>query len=110
VNYYNKQTSVTDSDIHGSGRYALELILEGELVMVVNGRFVARQPDNKFMPLLGTDLVIACEPTYVNHSEDNNITLRGQVTFYANRNIAVGEEITMNYHDFVKRLNFCSME
>ena len=106
MNVYAKQTYVADSNIHGTGRYAAEPIAKGELVMVVNGEYVPRQPDNKYMPLLGTDLVIVCDQTYVNHSDDNNITLRGQVTFYANRDIAEGEELTMNYHDFVKQLNF----
>ena len=41
-----------------------------------------------------------CEDTYVNHSARNNLDLKGQILFVANRDIKAGEELTMDYTQF----------
>ena len=80
--YY--KTKVDISSIHGQGRFASEPIEQGKLVLCINGN-IYKNENNSF----------------VNHSNNNNIDWNGNNGWISNRFISVGEELTMNYNQWI---------
>jgi SET domain-containing protein len=80
--YY--KTQVHNSTIHGYGRFAVEPIEEGKLVLRIQGN-IYKNENNSF----------------VNHSSNNNVDWDGSNGWISNRLIDVGEELTMNYNQWV---------
>lgn len=97
MNRWNVLSEVRPSPIHGVGRFASTNIKGGDVVLIVMGNIMPNGPGNDKMPIKGTGFVIDCEQTYVNHNGDANLYLDGQIVFRAKRDIAAGEELTIDY-------------
>ena len=108
------RTSLAPSRIHGLGVMAAEPIRSGDPVwrfapgldLVIPVAALAGRPA-AFRAYLDTyayrspefpdSLVLSCDHAkFLNHAEDANTDIRGQVTL-ARRDIGVGEEITCDY-------------
>lgn len=85
IQWYFK-TTVRASSIHGDGRFAEIFIPKGELVVNIYGNIYKNENNS-----------------YVNHSIDNNIDWNGDNGWISNRDIQIGEEITMNYKQWIKQ-------
>lgn len=96
------------SPIHGEGVFATAPIGAGELVMEFGGELVAadmlgdyREPSawavkgGLYLALPDTDTEDSLDE-YLNHSCDANTWLAGETTLVARRDIAAGEEITLD--------------
>jgi hypothetical protein len=100
------------SSVHGKGIFAIAPITKGEIVIVKAGHII----DKKTLDLnkdvingseaqISDDLYIAppskqeFEPSmgYLNHSCDPNVGFGGNIVLVAMRDIAAGEEMTMDY-------------
>lgn len=97
MNRWNCATKVGESRIHGLGRFAGQAIAQGDVVLIIMGRILPNQPGNQRIPIRGTSYVIDCEQTHINHSDYPNLQLEGQIVFKASRDIAEGEELTLDY-------------
>lgn len=82
-------TIVSDSRIHGKGRFAAEDIPKSATVLVIDG-----------------DIYRNGNGSFINHSKDNNLDYIGDNTWVSNRPISTGEELTMDYHQWIKELPF----
>lgn len=78
------KTLIKSSDIHGKGRFAETFISQGELVVSIYGNIYKNENNS-----------------YVNHSVDNNVDWDGKNSWIANQDINPGEEITMNYKQWI---------
>lgn len=85
IEWYYKNT-VKPSNIHGKGRFALEAIEPGSLVLRINGNIYKNENNS-----------------YVNHSIDNNLDWDKNNGWFANRFIQINEELTMNYKQWIDR-------
>jgi SET domain-containing protein len=98
----------TDKTIEGRGMFAREAIKKGELITVWGGDVVDRAHFEK----LGEHQVrqsaqveenfylVSSKPgpgDFINHSCDPNAGLDGQIAIVAMRDIAAGEEVTIDY-------------
>lgn len=78
------EVTVKDSPIHGKGRFTAEPIKNGEIVLYIHGNIYKNENNS-----------------YVNHSKTNNLDWDGVNGWKANRDISEGEELTMNYNQWV---------
>ena len=103
--------SVGKSKIHGTGVFAKEAVLRGEKLMEFGGQPISREEmlsgkyrirsiwpvgEDRFIALPETDSAISMDE-YLNHSCDANAWLDDEVTLTARRDIAAGEEITLDH-------------
>lgn len=104
------KVEIKSGGIDNSGMFAKELICKGEIVFIKGGHILTREEIfsskiiNSYMPIsddyyLGA---ISAEEEndiklYNNHSCDPNCGLHGEITFVAMRDIAPGEELTVDY-------------
>jgi len=93
------KTEVKESSIHGKGRFALESIPIGRKVVELTGSIVPKeQAPGKFPVSLTHNM--NCEDTYINHSNDSNLSYIGGTSFISCKNIKTGDELTMDYREF----------
>jgi uncharacterized protein len=113
LSYLSPKTEVRESQIHGSGLFAIAAIAKDEMIAVKGGHIVdGKTLREKITPVLGPveiqigdDLFIApvsdeereLSMLYLNHSCDPNLGVCGEITFVAMRDIRAGEELT---HDW----------
>lgn len=83
INCYYK-TQVKSSIIHGNGRFTLEPIPQGSMVLHIDGNIYKNENNS-----------------YINHSPKNNLDWDGNNGWIANRFINANEELTMNYNQWV---------
>jgi SET domain-containing protein len=103
MNHWIINTEIKPSKIHGIGRFTLLDIKKNSVVLILNGNITLRNDNNKTnMPVVGTGYVIECDQTYMNHDENGNLSLDGQILFRANTDIRAGSELTTNYGCFAK--------
>jgi len=111
--YQKFAVEVRHSDIDGQGVFAAEPIacwkkigeIRGEAISVVEARIRATRHERVMMVEISADRAIdfsrSTDPMrYTNHSCASNARLsirQGRVEFYALRDIAPGEEITVKY-------------
>ena len=88
VNFYHN-TFIASSPIHGQGRFTKDFIDKGCIVLDIDGNIYKNENNS-----------------YVNHSVTNNLDYVGHNKWKANRDIAIGEELTMNYLQWIKELPF----
>lgn len=103
---------VRNSAIEGNGGFARELIRAGETVVVIGGISFTDDALKAFIPTveyydsiqIGEDLhLVDLSPDpratngSLNHSCDSNLWMADEVTLVARRDIAPGEEITVDY-------------
>lgn len=104
------KVSIQKSQIHGLGIFAIELIKQGEILLIKGGHIVIKSElissdkINSYLPIDDNYYIGAVskgEETkiklYINHSCNPNCGLRGEITFISMREIQVGEEITCDY-------------
>ena len=84
VNTWYVNHIIKESTIEGKGQFATEKIAHGTMVLKVGGN-IHHNENNSF----------------VNHSIDNNINWDGANNWVANKDIEEGEEITMDYRQWV---------
>lgn len=112
LTYRSPKTEVRPSPIHGQGLFAKHAISTGEIVAVKGGHVLTRPEWAALEPSLGAadiqiaeDLFIAPvrqdqrggSMLYTNHSCDPNLAIQGQIVLVAMRDIAAGEELTIDW-------------
>ena len=112
LTYRSAKTEVRDSPIHGKGLFARSTIANREVVAVKGGHVLTRGQWADLEPVLGAadiqiteDLVIAPvrqdhrhgSMLYTNHCCDPNLAIQGQIVLVAMREIAAGEELTIDW-------------
>ncbi|RED53677.1 SET domain-containing protein [Aestuariispira insulae] len=110
--WFSDKIKRRESSKHGFGQFALEPIEEGEVLLVKGGHIFGRDTLKRLEKLLGPtefqiadDLFIGPMSTteredcmmYLNHSCDPNCGIMGQIVVVAMRDIAPGEEISIDY-------------
>lgn len=86
---FTVNTFVATSPIHGVGRFTKDFIDKGCVVVYIDGNICKNE-----------------NQSYVNHSLANNLDYVGNNSWKSNRDIAIGEELTMNYLQWIKELPF----
>ena len=104
INFWLIDTNTAESTIHGIGRFTMQQVNVNDIVLVLSGCIGT----SGNMPIYGTKLFINNPQTHINHSNEPNLYLDGQIIFRASRYIASGEELTLDYTKFSK-LNFVPM-
>lgn len=112
MNYFSDKVIKNSSRIHGRGLFAIAAIAKGEIVVVKGGVVMSRARRDElektlgpFDVQIGDDLFIGPDTPQtleagmmnLNHSCDPNVVFEGQITFVAWRDIAAGEELTLDY-------------
>ena len=106
----SRKVEVRASKIHDQGMYAKEPIKKGEIVFIKGGHILSRKEYitssviNSYQPIFG-DYVVGARNTeeekiiklHNNHSCDPNCGMDGEITFVAIRDVAMGEELTVDY-------------
>lgn len=109
MNFYwlHPNTEVQNSCIDGKGRFATAKIAAQTLVMVVGGRIIERKKDRWVTGIpINEELIIQGSENFldngvVNHSCDPNLVIKGDISFYASREINPGDELTVDYGTFL---------
>ena len=86
---FKYETFIADSIIHGQGRFTKEFIDKGCIVLHIDGNINRNE-----------------NGSYVNHSLSNNLDYVAHNTWKATRDIQIGEELTMNYSQWITELPF----
>jgi hypothetical protein len=112
LTYRSPKTEVRASPIHGRGLFAAHPIARGEIVAVKGGHVLTAAQWRALEPTLGPaeiqvteDLVIAPVRAdhrdggmlFTNHSCDPNLAIQGQIVLVAMRDVAPGEELTIDW-------------
>ena len=112
ASYRSPKTAVKPSGIAGRGLFAAAAIAEGEIVCVKGGHLLDKAglarhravvndaelqiADDLFLaPVAGAEFESVM--MFLNHSCEPNVGVRGQVVFVAMRDVAAGEELTLDY-------------
>lgn len=112
LTWFSPKTEKRASGIHGRGLFARESIARDEIVIVKGGYVLSEaQRDAVSLELGPSEIQITEElfigPTtraereggmmHLNHSCEPNLGLQGQIVFVALREIAAGEELSIDY-------------
>ena len=112
ASYRSPKTVVKPSGIAGRGLYAAAPIARGEIVCVKGGHLVDRATlDRHKVVVNDADMQIADDlylaplaadefeavMMFLNHSCEPNVGVQGQIVFVAMRDVAAGEELTLDY-------------
>jgi SET domain-containing protein len=112
ASYRSPKTVVRPSSIVGRGLFAREALTKGEIVCVKGGHLLTgaefaryRCVANDSELQIADDLFLAPVSEaefegvmmFLNHSCEPNVGIRGQIVFVALRDIAAGEELTVDY-------------
>jgi uncharacterized protein len=112
ASYRSPKTAVRPSRIVGRGLFAAAAIARGEIVCVKGGHLVTGAEFAQYKGVAhDADLQIADDlfltpvaeaefegvMMFLNHSCEPNVGIRGQIVFVAMRDIAAGEELTLDY-------------
>ena len=110
--YFSARVEKRVSAIHGRGLFAREPIDRGEVVVVKGGYVMTRAQRDEVSLELGPAEIQITEDLHIgpinraqreggmmhlNHSCEPNLGLQGQIVFVAMRDIAAGEELTIDY-------------
>ena len=112
LSYRSPKTEVKDSPIHGLGLFARTGIGSGEIVAVKGGSILTASQWTQLEIEMGAaeiqiseELFIApvrseerhASMVYTNHCCDPNVAIQGQIVLAAIRDIAPGEELTIDW-------------
>jgi len=112
LTHRSPKTEVRPSPIHGKGLFAKHAIAPGEIVAVKGGHVLTAAQWADLQPALGPAEIQICENLviapvdqaqrdgsmlYTNHSCDPNLAIQGQIVLVAMRDIAPGEELTIDW-------------
>ena len=112
ASYLSPKTCVKPSGIAGRGLYASAPITRGEIVSVKGGHLIDRATLERHRAAVNEadmqvteDLFLAPLQAdefegvmmFLNHSCEPNVGVQGQIVFVALRDVATGEELTLDY-------------
>ena len=112
LTYFSPKVAKRASLINGRGLFATAAIAKGEVVVVKGGYILTREQRDSIGEELGPTEIQITEDLFIgptmsaereggmmhlNHSCEPNLGLQGQVVFVAIRDIAVDEELTIDY-------------
>ncbi|MGO8946736.1 MAG: SET domain-containing protein [Ktedonobacterales bacterium] len=112
TSWYDPRVEIRPSKIQGGGMYASAPIVAGETVSVAGGTVMTEAQFHAYLATVShwnatqigetlhlVDLVATPEASSgsMNHSCDSNLWLGDEVTLVARRDIAAGEELTLDY-------------
>jgi SET domain-containing protein len=112
ASYRSPKTAVRPSRIAGRGLFADAPIAEGEIVCVKGGHLLTKAEfasyegvANEAELQIADDLFLAPVSEaefeglmmFLNHSCEPNVGIQGQIVFVAMRDVAVGEELALDY-------------
>jgi hypothetical protein len=112
ASYLSPKTIVKQSGIAGRGLYANVPLIRGEVVSVKGGHLVDRATLERNKAVVNdADMQIADDlflapltadefegvMMFLNHSCEPNVGVQGQIVFVALRDVAAGEELTLDY-------------
>jgi hypothetical protein len=112
ASYLSPKTSVKPSGIAGRGLHASAPLARGEIVSVKGGHLVDRATLERNRAVVNdADMQIAADlflaplaadefegvMMFLNHSCEPNVGVQGQIVFVALREVAAGEELTLDY-------------
>ena len=100
-----------NSNIHGMGLFAIDKILKDEVVAIIGGIIVPVSETKEYWDIIGNFGVQISDDFFVvpstieeiksggafNHSCNPNVGWSGEITAVAMRDIAIGEELVMDY-------------
>jgi len=108
--WIDPRVEVRPSPLHGKGLFAAASIRRGETVVIWGGVVLTQEEVDagRYEPgtlgAIGEGLYMAGRPgdakdpsDYMNHSCDPNVWMQDEVTLIARRDIAAGEELTLDY-------------
>jgi hypothetical protein len=112
ASYRSPKTDIRPSAIGGRGLFAAAPIRRGEVVSVKGGRLLDRAgmaehggavgdaelqvTDDLFLAPVG-EAEFEAVMMFLNHSCEPNVGVQGQIVFVAMRDVAAGEELTLDY-------------
>lgn len=112
ASYRSPKTVVQHSSIVGRGLFATAGIAKGEIVCVKAGHLLTKAEFKRYKRVaneaelqIADDLFLAPVTEaefedvmmFLNHSCEPNVGIQGQIVFVAMRDIAAGEELTLDY-------------
>ena len=112
ITWFSPKVEKRVSTIEGRGLFAVAPIACAELVVVKGGHVFDRATRDRLEPILGPaeiqiddDLFIGpmrlvdreAAMMHLNHSCEPNVGIRGQISFFAMRDIRTGEELAFDY-------------
>ena len=112
ASYRSPKTAVRHSRIVGRGLFANTAIAQGEIVCVKGGHLLTKAEFANYQSVaneaelqIAEDLFLAPVSgaefegvmMFLNHSCEPNVGVQGQIVFVAMRDIAAGEELTLDY-------------
>src|SRR5689334_4910685 len=112
LTYFLSKTAKRSSPIDGRGLFSTAAITKGEVVVVKGGYVLTRDQRDRIGEELGPSEIQITEDLFIrpatlneresgmmhlNHSCEPNLGLQGQIVFVAIRDIATGEELTIDY-------------
>jgi hypothetical protein len=112
LTYFSPKVVKRSSLINGRGLFATAAVAKGEVVVVKGGYILTRDQRDQIGEELGPSEVQITEDLFIgpcalnereggmmhlNHSCDPNLGPQGQIVFVAIRDIAAGEELTIDY-------------
>jgi hypothetical protein len=112
ASYRSPKTTIRGSSIVGRGLFANTTIARGEIVCVKGGHLLTKAEFAHYKTVANeADLQIADDlflapvtetefedvMMFLNHSCEPNVGIQGQIVFVAMRDIAEGEELTLDY-------------
>ena len=112
ASYRSPKTAVRPSRIAGRGLFAATAIARGEIVCVKGGHLLTKAEFAKHRAVaneaelqIADDLFLAPVTEaefegvmmFLNHSCEPNVGIQGQIVFVALRDVAAGEELTLDY-------------
>src|SRR5262245_53881696 len=112
TSYLSPKTRVKQSGIAGRGLYAIAPLVRDEIVSVKGGHLIDRATlDQNKAVVNAADVQIAenlfiapltedefeSVMMFLNHSCEPNVGVQGQIVFVAMRDVAAGEELTVDY-------------
>lgn len=108
--FISKKVEIRASGINNKGMFAKEPIYANEIVFIKGGHIIKKDDIytssviNSYLPISDDYYIGALVPEeeddiklYNNHSCNPNCGMHGEITFVAMREIAVGEELTIDY-------------
>lgn len=90
-------TYVSNSNFHGQGLFARELIGKGSVIGKVEGKPCKRNGMHVLWLNQTEGFRVCCNLRYINHAETPNACYYDDLSVVALREIKPGEEITHNY-------------
>jgi hypothetical protein len=112
LTYFSPKSEKRSSPIDGRGLFAKAAIAKDEVVVVKGGYVLTREQRDRIGKELGPSEIQITEDLFIgpttpdereggmmhlNHSCEPNLGLQGQIVFVALRDVAAGEELTIDY-------------